>query len=45
MLLKFSNELKDYFMAVMSNEKMNGESVRMLCSEAEHVSPLLGREN
>lgn len=29
----------------MSNEKMNGESVRMLYSEAEHVSRFLGGEN
>lgn len=46
MLLEFSSELKDYFVAgSMSNTEMNGESVRMLCSEAEHIPPFLSSGN
>lgn len=44
-LLEFSSELKDFVAGSMSNMKMNGESVRMLCSEAEQIPPFLSRGN
>lgn len=37
---------KDYFVAgSMSNTKMDGDSVRMLCSDAERIPLFLSRGN
>lgn len=42
MLLKFSNELKDYLRQYV-NKKMNVELARMLWSEVEHIPPSYGK--